>query len=793
MLKKILKSFIIFTLFFSFFVLNTKGQKFTISGYISDKKSGEKLIGANIFEKYKLHGTTSNKYGFYSITLPADTYTIVFSYMGYTTELRSIDLKSNLELNINMNPGVNLEEVVITEQAERIEEMSQMSTVNIPIAQIKSIPAMFGEVDVLKVLQLLPGVQSGMEGSSGIYVRGGGPDQNLILLDGTPVYNASHLFGFFSVFNADAIKNVELIKGGFPARYGGRLSSVIDITMKEGDLYKFHTSGSVGLIASKITVEGPIVKDRTSFIISARRTYVDIIAQPIIRLATNSNERITAGYYFYDMNAKINHRLTAKDHLYFSVYNGNDKFYLKSKPRSYLYNGVMYTEESNANLGWGNTTTAFRWNHQFNAKLFSNTTLTYSMYQFKVENEESNISKKGSLVQEEYYSINYYSGINDIAGRIDFDYIPSPNHFIRFGVNWIYHTFKPGVSVYKVNITNVVDIDSSVGAKDVFAHEGAIYFEDDIKVTENLKVNIGAHASAFFVENKYYWKPQPRIAARYLFAKNWSLKASYVQMQQYIHLLTNTSIGLPTDLWVPATGKILPQNSQQAAIGVATTIKDKYSFSIEGYYKSMNNLIEYRDGATWLNTSSDWQDKVESGKGWSYGAEFFIEKKNGNTTGWIGYTLSWSMRQFENINFGEAYPYKYDRRNDISFVLSHKFNKHFDIGMTWVYGTGNALTLPIMRAISQTESYFPGYYEEIEYFDKKNDFRMAAYHRLDLSFNWNFEVKNIHSTLNFSIYNAYNRRNPFYYYFGYDDFGQRVLFRVSLFPVIPTLSLNFNL
>ncbi|HPD66331.1 MAG TPA: TonB-dependent receptor [Bacteroidia bacterium] len=792
--RKILSKEFIFILLLSTLLCQPLlSQKYTISGYITDNESGEKLIGANIFEKYKLQGTTSNAYGFYSLTLPADTYTLVFSYLGYSTELRSITLKSNLTLNIGMKPGIELSEVeIVGEQTDRIEESSQMSIVKIPVAQIKSIPAMFGEVDVLKALQLLPGIQSGMEGSSGLYVRGGGPDQNLILLDGTPVYNASHLFGFFSVFNADAIKNVELIKGGFPARYGGRLSSVIDISMKEGDQRKYHVQGSLGLIASKITVEGPIVKDRTSFIISARRTYLDIIAQPIIRLATSGDQRITAGYYFYDFNAKINHRLTDKDHLYLSVYQGDDKFYLNSKPRSYLFDGVLYTEQFKANLGWGNITTALRWNHQFNHKLFSNTTLTYSRYQFKVGNEEQYFSQVGSKVEEESYIIRYFSGINDIAGKIDFDYLPSPNHYIKFGISHIYHSFHPGVSAFKINITNVVNIDSTIGAKNVYAHESAIYIEDDVKLTANLKANLGLHYSAFYVNNKLYHRPQPRLSVRYLFADNWSFKASYVHMQQYIHLLTNTTIGLPTDLWVPATGKILPQNSQQFAAGVASTLREKYSFSVEGYYKTMNNLIEYRDGATWLNTSADWQDKVEMGKGWSYGMEVFAEKKSGKTTGWIGYTLSWTMRQFDNINFGEPYPYKYDRRHDISVVVAHKFNKQFDIGVTWVYGTGNALTLPVMRAMAQTDYYYPGYYSEIEYFEKKNDFRMAAYHRLDFSANWNFHVGSADATLNLSVYNCYSRRNPFFYYFGYDNYGHRVLYRVSLFPVIPALSINFK-
>ncbi|MBT7039974.1 MAG: TonB-dependent receptor, partial [Bacteroidetes bacterium] len=371
-------------------IYSSAQKKHTISGYLTDSESGEKLIGANVYDQHRLTGTTTNTYGFYSLTLPADTYNIVFSYLGYGTKISKLKLNKDFVLNGKLLPGLNLEEVEITaDQTERIEEMTQMSTIKVPVAQIKSIPAMFGEVDVLKALQLLPGVQSGMEGGSGLYVRGGGPDQNLILLDGTPVYNASHLFGFFSVFNADAIKNVELIKGGFPARYGGRLSSVIDITLKEGNMKKIKGEGSIGLIASKFTLEGPIWKDRTSFIIAARRTYLDILIQPLIKNVLGESNDVNAGYFFYDLNAKINHKLTDKDHLYLSLYTGDDKFYLKQKPYSYLYDGVLFTESSDAGLGWGNLTSALRWNHQFNNKLFSNLSLTYSQYDFDIHSNES--------------------------------------------------------------------------------------------------------------------------------------------------------------------------------------------------------------------------------------------------------------------------------------------------------------------------------------------------------------------------------------------------------------------
>ncbi|MFC2114339.1 TonB-dependent receptor domain-containing protein [Bacteroidota bacterium] len=770
-------------------ILTSQAQKkYTISGYISDSETGEKLIGANVYDKSRFIGTTSNTYGFFSITLPADTYSIVFSYLGYGAEIKRLNLNKNLTLSIKLVPGLNLAEVEITaEQTEKIEEMTKMSTIKVPVAQIKSIPAMFGEVDVLKALQLLPGVQSGMEGASGLYIRGGGPDQNLILLDGTPVYNASHLFGFFSVFNADAIKNVELIKGGFPARYGGRLSSVIDISMKEGNTKKIMGEGSVGLIAAKITVEGPIIKDKTSFIIAARRTYLDLLIQPIIKNIVGAGEEMNAGYFFYDLNAKINHKFSDRDHLYLSLYTGNDKFYMKQKPYTYLYDGNLITEEYNAGMGWGNLTSALRWNHQYGAKLFSNLTMTYSKYGFNVDEEESNAINNDI----ESYSLNYFSGINDIAGKLDFDYLPSPNHYIKFGVSSIYHTFKPGANAIEIQSSGI-DTDVVIGAKNVYANEFSAYVEDDYRLTERLKANIGVHASGFMVNDEFYYKVQPRIAARYLFDKNWSIKASYASMQQYVHLLTNSSIGLPTDLWVPSTDKIKPQNSDQVAIGFAKSIKRKYQLSIEGYYKTMDNLIDYVDGATFLNSGTDWQDKVEAGKGRSYGAELFFEKKSGKTSGWIGYTLSWTNRQFPNINFGEIFPYKYDRRHDVSIVVTHKLGKDLDVSATWVYGTGNAVTLPVVRAFGYGDPESWGYFNEVKYFDKKNDYRIAAYHRLDLSINWHLPSKWGKGTINGSIYNFYNRRNPFFYYFGYDNRGNRALKRLSIFPMIPSLSFNFK-
>lgn len=794
-----MKKLLIFTLILLSFTTYSQ-RKFTISGYVSDSESGEKLIGANVFDHKKQIGSATNAYGFYSITVPAGEYALVTSYVGYAPKFQKVNLQSNLTLNFSLVPSLQLKEVEINAtRIQKIEEMSKMSAIDIPIEQLKELPALLGEVDLLKTIQLLPGVQSGTEGASGFYVRGGGPDQNLILLDGTPVYNASHLFGFFSVFNTDAIKKVELIKGGFPARYGGRLSSVLDIYMKDGNMNKFQGSGSVGIISSKIALEGPIISNKTSFILSARRTYADALAQPIIRL-TSGDEYTSTGYYFYDLNAKINHKFSDRDRLYASLYMGDDKFYMKTKPYQYLYEGVIYKEESHSNLGWGNMISALRWNHQFNEKLFGNVSVTYSKYHFDVDDYQENIEENDTATISSIYSLAYKSGIEDYAAKLDFDFIPNPNHFIKFGANAIIHNFSPGATTFNiVNTGAAVNIDSFVGANKVQALDYAAYFEDDYKITDRMKANLGVHFSMFDVNGKQYYSIQPRVSARYLFDKNWSLKASYASMQQYVHLLTNSSIGLPTDLWVPSTEKVKPEMSQQVAAGFAKTIKDEYQLTIEGYYKWMNNLIEYKDGATFLSTETDWQDKIDVGKGWSYGAEIFFQKRYGNTKGWIGYTLSWTNRQFPEINFGEKFPYKYDRRHDISVVVMQKIDDLWSFSATWVYGTGNAVTLPTVRyqPFLDHENYYSNNWNywmngEVESFDKKNSFRMAAYHRLDLGFTRDKKLKWGHSIWTFGVYNAYNRKNPFYYYFGYDTRGNRALRRVSLFPFLPSASYSFQ-
>ncbi len=584
------------------------------------------------------------------------------------------------------------------------------------------------------------------------------------------------MFGFFSRFNADAVKNVEPIKGGFPARYGGRLSSVIDITMKEGNMRKYNVEGSLGLISSKIMVEGPIFKNKTSFIITARRTYIDKILGPLITAASSGSG--SGGYYFYDLNLKVNHKISDKDRVFLSLYKGLDKAYFAS--------GGSFTGDIGIGgyLRWGNTLGAARWNHVFNSRLFCNTNVTYTEYKFGVGQEIKDFKNDTRTASD------YFSGINDWATKINFDFMPNPNHYIKFGTNYIYHTFKTGAQQYKTQGFNR-DVDSISGNPSIFANEVSLYFEDDWKVTSKLKMNVGLHAAGFFVQNNFYRSLQPRFSARYLLPNNWSIKASYASMMQFIHLLSNSNVGLPTDLWVPATKLIKPQRSYQGAAGFAKGIKNNmFELSIEGYYKEMHDIIDYLDGANFIGQSTSWEKKVAQGKGWSYGAEFLIQKKKGKYTGWIGYTLSWTNRQFKEINNGDVYPYKYDRRHDISFVNIYKISNKVDMALTWVYGTGNAFSLPVQTYTAAGN--FNGFSNEIQFYGSKNNYRMAAYHRLDVSINKHKKKKWGRVTWSVGAYNVYGRQNPYFLYFSKNQYGRTQLTQVSLFPFIPSVSYNFK-
>ncbi|WP_319482625.1 TonB-dependent receptor [uncultured Draconibacterium sp.] len=779
-----------------------RAQEVTISGYITDVASGESLINANIYETLKKKGTVSNVYGFYSLTLPPGQQNLLFSFVGYSKQSLDFNLQKDTVINIRLKQMADLDEITVHASKSNVER-TQMSLLQLPVERIEKLPVILGEPDVLKVIQLLPGVQAGTEGTSGIYVRGGGADQNLFLLDGVPVYNASHLFGFFSVFNSNAVKTVNLYKGGFPARFGGRLSSVVDIRMKEGNDQEYKGEFSVGLISSRFSFEGPINKGKTAFIVSGRRTYIDVLAQPFIQLANKKadNEDINAGYYFYDLNAKINHRFSDRDRLFLSMYSGKDKAYDKSEFTSGESN---YYDKYNDNLGWGNITSALRWNHVFGPKLFSNATLTYSKYNFDVESDYE-------YTGQEYYDRDYFrymSGINDVTAKMDFDYYPGVNHSLKFGASNTWHTFKPGVNHEKTTVDDdgyKLDQDTTYGNQNIAATEFDAYLEDSWNITSRLNANIGLYFSWFNVQNTNYTSFQPRLAFRYLVSDNLSIKASYAKMSQYIHLLSSSTISLPTDLWLPTTQNVKPQNSEQWALGAAYKHRKGYEFSVEAFYKEMDNLIEYKPGATFSGVSEGWESKIETGKGWSYGAEFMVEKKTGKTTGWLGYTLSWSNRKFDNLNFGKTFPAKYDRRHDINLVLNHEVSKKFDIGLAWVYGTGNATTLGAQdysAMLPGMDNYYSG--GAITYYGGRNSYRMPAYHRLDLSMNFHKQKKRGVRTWTVGVYNAYSRQNPFYLYWGskredaitpegeHYTTSKPALKQVSLFPFIPSVSYTFK-
>lgn len=769
-------------------------QTVTISGYVKDADTGEILFGATLYDSETKHVTLSNEYGFYSIDLPIDTLAdFTVSYVGYQMQEEYVACTENQSINFYLKSENLLDEVVIKTNKEKpIQERTEIGVVQIPIKQIQTLPALGGETDIIKALQLMPGVQSGPEGSSQLYVRGGSPDQNLMLLDDVPLYYVNHLGGFVSVFNTDAINSVKLIKGGFPAKYGNRLSSIVDIRMKEGNNQGFNGKATIGIIASKISVEGPLKNENTSYLISIRRMLYDLLFRPISYFV--SNQAGSVGYHFYDINAKINHQLSDKNRLFFSLYGGDDKLGVT---------GYADDNKSKFNTRWGNRLAALRYNHVFNNKLFSNTTLSFTRYRFLIESiykeKENNETLKG-------YN-GFKSAINDVKLKTDLQYFIHPKYNIRFGVESTRHTFKPGVTTYDYSDFSYSELDTVIGDFRLNSLEGAAYLENDIKLGKRLGANLGVRYNLYYVEGKIYSSFEPRFLVNFQFMEKAAVKASYSKMQQNVHLLTSSGMGMPVDLWLPATEKVAPQTSAQWSLGYAQSFGEQnYEFSIETYYKKMKNLIAYKEGASYLGTNTDWQDKVETnGEGTSYGIELLWQKKEGKTTGWVSYTYAKSDRRFANINEGKAYPFKYDRRHDVSIVFNHKLTKRTDFSATWSYGSGYAYTLAIGRyeLPDNVDDGWENHPNEIYIYDGRNNERMRDFHRLDIGFNFHKIKKNRERIWNVSVFNVYNRRNPYYYYFedkvDYDYQGNEiegsrktVLKQQSLFPIMPSVSYSWK-
>jgi hypothetical protein len=763
----------------------------TMQGFISDTKTGEKLIGCSVYISGTTEGVTSNNYGFYSIKANKLPARLVFSYIGYisdTLEFTTSGENTDIALTPKMS---NLTQVEIKAKGV-VTSSTRMGMLTIPMQQIKQLPALGGEVDVLKAFQLMPGVQGGNEGTSGLYVRGGTPDQNLVLLDDIPLYYVNHIGGFVSVFDVNAINDIKLIKGGFPARYGGRLSSVVDIRMKTGNSSGVKGEYGIGLLASRVFIEGPITKNKkTKFMFSLRRCNLDLVTRLLTRM--QSSFEYSAGYTFYDMYSKITHQFDAKNSLSFSFYNGRDNIFFKQRDRVASGSDTFFDYKSN--VKWGNTLASFKWNHQYNSNVYGTLTFAYTHFDYLngVEYEEKNKSDRKIIDKA---GTSFVSGVNDLILKKDFDYFVSNSFSLKLGAGYTNHQFNPGMNNYKN-----ASLDSTAGSPRLKSNEITAYAEGEFVLFKKLSANAGFHFNTYFVGGATFPSLQPRITVNYKMEQNWSIKSSFVYMQQNLHLLSNNGAGLPTDLWVPATTTTSPQYSYLYSLGLYHTLKDNgIELSLEGYYKSLNNQIEFSEGASFFGGTNNWEDKIErNGKGKSYGVEFLAQKEHGRLTGWIGYTLSYNYRKFDNINKGQWFPYKFDRRHYFTLVANYALNENIVFSGDFVFNTGNAITLPDGKYPTINEEFnygsfaspFPVFtrvYDNTYTYPGRNQSRMPVYHRLDFAVRFIKEKKKGTREWVISVYNVYSRQNPYFVYMEHDKQKQLHLYQISLFPIIPSFT-----
>ncbi len=750
--------------------------RFSVSGYIKDSKTGEVLLFANVVVLETGTGVSTNQYGYYSIKLAAGNYSIQYSYVGYEAVTKKVNLKANLTLDIELAPkATSLGVVEITgKSAKSAVRSMEMSAIQLDIKQLKAVPVLLGERDILKGIQLLPGVSPSSEGSSSYFVRGGDADQNHILLDEAPVYNASHLLGFFSVFNSDAIKDVKLYKGGIPAPYGGRVSSVLDIRMRDGNSKEWGATGGVGLISSSLTVEGPLVKDKSAILLSGRRTYADVALKAVSDLADSLS------FYFYDFNLKANYILGDQDRIYLSGYSGRDIFGRKQ-----------------AGFDSGNTTLTLRWNHTFNTDLFLNTSLVYSDYNY------------GFKAQFGDFGFRLTSGILDYSGKQDFTWYPNANNLVKFGWTTTYHQFKPG-NFSPANDADTVSILAHIEPQQ--ALESGIYLSNEQKITSRFGINYGMRVSMFnnigpstvksygsesqvldsvnYESGKFYhtyFGFEPRITANLMLDSLSSFKASYNRMSQYLHILSNSLSSSPTDIWTPSTPLIRPTIADQVAFGYFRTIpKQNLEVSVEAYYKVLGNLVDYKNGAnTFLNP--DLEAELEFGRGRAYGLEFSLSRNIGRVTGWLSYTLSKSEKQFDHINYGKWFSARQDRTHNVSVVLSYQILERLNFSGNWIFYTGDAVTFPSGKYMIDGKL--------INLYTERNGSRMPNYHRLDLGITYQFKQrKRWSSDINVSAYNAYDRKNAYSISFRESESqpGSTEAVRLALFGIVPSITWNFK-
>lgn len=792
-------------LFFLLIILHASlclfSQKVTVTGYVTDGVSNESLIGATVYDHSSGKGTVTNSFGYFSLTLPTlDSIILSVSYIGYKPAIKKMNAKTGLNIVFKLNAGYDLKEVKISANEDKLRRNSSISS--IPIKVINEIPNIIGEPDVLKTFQLLPGIQGGSEGSSSLIVRGGSPDQNLILLDDILLYYVNHIGGFVSVFDQNAIKSISVYKGAFPARYGGRLSSVFDIRMKDGNMKEYHGGLGISLINSKVFIEGPIKKERSSILVSFRRSNIDLATRLFSNWVSQGTE--IYGYTFYDLNVKLNQIINDKNRIYFNFYSGRDKFFTTAEQGQDANDGIDPEYAYNYNMDWktlwGNNMASTRWNHIFNSILFSNLTLAYSRFAYK--NEYNFIQKReiDGLLLENTSNV-FSSGIEDLIFKADFDYNPFSNHKIKFGLSSIYHRFNPGTVDLSVEKQNVNPIDTVYGNNNVYSIENYVYLEDNIDFKQHFFTNIGLGLSNYIVDSKSFFSMQPRLKLGANINNYSTLIVSYSRMNQYIHLLSNSSVGIPTDLWVPATRALKPESSDQLSIGFTQKLKQsKYTLKTEVFYKTFSNLIDYKSGANFFANPGEWESQIETnGIGIAKGLEFLFKKNTGKLTGWIAYTLSNNERKFENLNSGKFYPYKYDKRHDLSLVLLYTITNKISFSANWVYCSGTPITLSNTKyRIINLDYYYDEsqgltdyIYETAYEFTEKNNVRLSAYHRLDVGFKFSKEKKRGTRIWNISVYNIYNRKNAYFLYYKTED-NVTGIYKFSLLPIIPSIGYTFN-
>lgn len=773
-------------------------QRRTVSGYVTDAQTGEKLYAATIFEQNSQAGTTSNRFGFFSISLPEGLVQLKISFVGYTSQDRTISLAADTVLKIALKSDNKLDEVVVKGTSASLASSNRLGQVKLSAKALAKLPSLMGEKDVMKSITILPGVQQGSEGSAGIFVRGGSPDQNLILLDDVPLYNVSHLFGFVSVFTPEAINSIDFYKGGFPARYGGRLSSVVDLRMKDGNKYKHETSINFGLISSQFTTEGPIKKGESSYFFSVRRTLLDLIFKGVAKVAQrNMEEQAIPSYGFHDINGKVNFKLNESNRLYWSFYSGKDNL-------SFEYSDHMKstqkeeTQKTSGSMHWGNVMTALKLNSQLNSKLFLNTTLSGSLFNYGDLFKGSTETIVGSDVSKDNFRLEYQSQIRSIGLKTDFDVYGNSNLPFQIGLFVSANHYLPG----KQQVARNEETDEH-SSKEIFSLDYGVYLDKKFNLGDQFSLTTGLRNAFYSIRNeKNYFKVEPRLGLAFTPNENTSYMGTYAVMTQPIHLLSNGNVGLPTDIWVPSTRLIQPETSDIFSIGVKDAIRPDLKLSVEAYYKRLNHVMSFTEGDGILDVDQNWEQKVTSGKGRAWGMETELRYSTSRLESWIGYTLAWNERKFEDINKNRWFPYQYDRRHKLDLGIIMQLGNNWSGSATWTYQSGAPATYSGLdysgfpnNLSDESIDFFTGKTinaDRIQYYPSINGVRLPAYHRLDIGFTKEWESYGKKKALSLSIYNVYSRQNPYFVFAKTKPDGSTGLKQFSLFPIIPSISYRIS-